>query len=191
MLKTNDIEKLLLNKMSLGLTKDAGYDCPSGRRYVELRNVMFLVDKPYIFKNMKKYGRISPQWYEDNYTPKAATQIDNVVNRIVSCPETRQAVILMSDENGMMVDNICTMYMHIMLEKKENGQYDMEYIVHMRSSDAIEFGNDIEWHFKLLSTIKLQLMNHGLDICQNVKVIWVADTFHVYDHCFGNIFGND
>ena len=187
MFKTKDVETLLLKKIFEGPLKDAGEECPSGRYYIELRNICFQVDKPYIFKELKKYDRIDPQWYVDNYEPKIGDQLDNVIERIFKHPETRQAVILMSDENGMMTDNVCTMYMHIMLDKAENGSYDMDYIVHMRSSDVIEFGNDIEWHFKIASLIHYKLSDCGMNINKDVRFIWDADTFHLYDHCWDKI----
>ena len=187
MLKTKDIETLLLNKVLTGPLKDAGYDCPSGRHYVELRNVCFKVDKPYIFEELKKYDRIDPIWYDENYSPKIKDQIGYVVSRILDNPETRQAVLVMSDENGINTDNICTMYMHIMLDKVDDETYDMDYIVHMRSSDAIEFGNDMEWHNKVAFIIKYMLQSYGMKINDKVRFIWNADTFHVYDHCYNEI----
>jgi len=190
MLKTRDIETLLFEKVLTGPLKDAGYDCPSGRYYVELRNVCFQVDKMYIFEELKKYDRIDTTWYDENYTPKIKNQIGNVVDRIVENPETRQAVLVMSDENGMNTDNICTMYMHIMLDKVDDGSYDMDYIVHMRSSDAIEFGNDMEWHYKIAFIIKFMLANAGLNVNQEVRFIWNADTFHLYDHSYEKIRSN-
>ena len=92
----------------------------------------------------------------------------------------------MSDAEGMMTDNICTMYMHVMLDKNELGLYYMDYIVHMRSSDAIEFGNDIKWHMKIISKIRAALHERNIPIC-NCRIMWNADTFHVYEHCFKKI----
>lgn len=186
MLKTKDIEQLLLDKINASALKDTGYQCESGSRYVELRNICFTVDKPYIFKCLQSYDRVSPRWYEENYTPKIGKQLDNVIDRIADNPLTRQAVILMSDSNGMMTDNVCTMYMHVMLDRNELGSYDMDYIVHMRSSDAVEFGNDIKWHMKIISMIRAALYAREVPVC-TCKVIWNADTFHVYDNCFEKI----
>ena len=31
---------------------ETGYDCPSGLEYVEIRNALFEVDKPYIFDKL-------------------------------------------------------------------------------------------------------------------------------------------
>lgn len=187
MLNTKDIKTLLVNKILKGPVKDAGENCPSGRYYVELRNVCFQVDKPYIFALLKKYDRIDPQWYVENYEPKLGNQLENVVDRILKWPETRQAVILMSDENGMMTDNVCTMYMHIMLDKAKDGSYDMDYIVHMRSSDVVEFGNDFEWHFKIAAIINYKLVKAGLNVNNEIRFIWNADTFHMYDSCYNKI----
>ena len=89
----------------------------------------------------------------------------------------------------MVTDNICTMYMHVMLDKAENGNYDMDYIVHMRSSDAVEFGNDMEWHYKIAFIIKFMLENAGVKVNKEVRFIWNADTFHLYKESVDKLFG--
>ena len=189
MLNTKDMETMLLKKALTGPIKETGYECESGNSYIELRNVCFQVDKPYIFEELPKYDRVTSEWYDANYTPKIANQLENVIRRIVENPLTRQAVILMSDENGIVTDNICTMYMHIMLDKAENGNYDMDYIVHMRSSDAIEFGNDMEWHLKIASLIRYMLCERGVKVNEAVRFIWNADTFHLYKETVDKLFG--
>lgn len=186
--KTNDIKYKLLKEVKWGRIKDCGYDCPSGRKYVEIRNALFEVDKPYIFEQAKSYSRVTKDWYKVHYDPilYRNNQFEGLIKKLANNPLTRQAIIYMGDSSEYLNGDevICTMYMHIFLNHIKDNEYEMEYIVHMRSNDAIEFGNDIQWHYKIISKIAKFLLNdYNINII-NTKVIWNADSFQIYKQYF-------
>ena len=194
-MKTEDIKNLLINEINYYCVKQTGYDCLSGNEYVEIRNALFEVDKAYIFECAKAYKRVSEQWYEENYDPilNRNNQFEKLINKLGSNPCTRQAIIYMGDSseynNGDAV--ICTMYMHVFLDHIEDNVYNMEYIVHMRSNDAIEFGNDIQWHKKIIDKIAKSLQeNFNINII-DTNITWNADTLHVYKQYFNLILTNE
>ena len=182
MLKTDDIKYLLLRELKNNRIKDSGYNCFNGIRYVEIRNVIFEVDKNKIFDNIPPLERMTPQWYEENYDPilNRNNQLEKCVQKLIDNPNSRQAVIIMGDVNEY--DNeafICTMYMHIFLVQLDNGHYIFEYVVHMRSNDVIEFDTDILWHHKIINKIIGLLKDHY--IFDDIKIYWNADTIHLYE----------
>ena len=192
--KTCDIKYKLLKELKCGRIKETGYDCLSGSEYIEIRNALFEVDKDYIFDNIRMYDRVPEQWYVENYDPilKRNNQFDNFINKIGKNPLTRQAILFMGDSSEYEIGDgmICTMYMHVFLDHIEDNVYNMEYIVHMRSNDAIEFGNDIKWHKKIIDKI-IGFLNKLFNInIKDTKIIWNADSFHVYKEYFNLILHN-
>jgi len=182
MYKTSDIKNLLLQELHNHNIKDCGYDCFNGRKYVELRNVIFEVDKGKIFDNIPQLERMTPDWYIENYDPilYRNNQLAKCIKKLIDNPNSRQAVIIMGDVNEFDYPVfICTMYMHMFLIENENGNYDFEYTVHMRSNDAIEFDTDIIWHHtvidKIINALKLF---YKID---NIRIYWNADTIHLYE----------
>lgn len=190
-MKTEDIKNLLVNEIQKGNIKETGYDCLSGLEYVEIRNALFEVDKPYIFDKIKSYDRVTSNWYKINYDPLLYKndQFNKFINKLGNNPLTRQAVLFMgsTDEYDNGNEMICTMYMHVFLNKIENDNYTMDYVVHMRSNDAIEFGNDIQWHLKLIDKISKFLFSLFYINIIDTKIIWNADSLQVYKEYFNII----
>ena len=192
-MKTKDIKDLLIKEIQKGNIKQTGYMCLSGSEYIEIRNALFEVDKPYIFDNVKSYERVPDSWYVENYDPILLrnNQFENFINKLGNNPLTRQAIIFMGDTSEYNGDGmICTMYMHVFLDHIKDNDYNMEYIVHMRSNDAIEFGNDIQWHHKIIDKIIGFLSKlYNINII-DTNIIWNADSFHVYKDYFNLILNN-
>lgn len=188
MLNTNDIRYLLLEELKNNNVKDAGYDCFNGRQYVELRNVIFHVDKDKIFDEVPPLERMTPQWYEENYDPilNKNNQFEKCIKKLRENPATRQAVIIMGDINEFDYPVfICTMYMHIFLDSNDDGTYNLEYTVHMRSNDAIEFDTDVQWHRKIINRIIEKIKDKYY--IKDVNMFWNADTIHLYSHFWNEI----
>lgn len=185
-----EIRKAFIDKIRNGEIKETGYDCPSGNEYVELLFIQFIVERDYIFPEVPKLDRVKYQWYIDNYDPilEYNDQFNKCIDKLGKNYKTRQAVLMMGDvaeidENYV----ICTIYMHIFLDKIDDGTYNMTYIVHMRSNDAIEFGNDIIWHKNLIARIRTALKEKYGYITNTPTIVWDADSFHVYREFFEQI----
>ena len=116
-------------------------------------------------------------------------QFNKFIHKLGNNPLTRQAVLFMGsvDEYDNENEMICTMYMHVFLNKIENDNYTMDYVVHMRSNDAIEFGNDIRWHLKLIDKISKFLFSLFYINIIDTKIIWNADSLQVYKEYFNSI----
>ena len=184
--KVNDIKHKLLKELKWGRIKDCGYNCTSGRKYVEIRNALFEVDRFKIFENIPPLEHMSTLWYDENYDPilERNNQFNKCIYKLLENPNTRQAVIIMGDVNEFDNDPlfICTMYMHIFLNHIKDNDYELEYIVHMRSNDAIEFDTDILWHYTVINRMIKQLkVKYNI---VNKKIIWNADTIHLYSQFF-------
>lgn len=178
MLKTNDIKNGLLIELENNNIYDCGYDCNNGRRYVELRNVVFEVDKPQIFDTIPPLERMVDAWYEENYDPilDKNNQLNKAINSLITNNMSRHGVVFMgSPEEHDNEYFICTMYMHFSIV---NGY--LEYVVHMRANDAIEFDTDVKWHKKVYAYIMRRLKMNGLDVKEK-NIIWIADTIHLYE----------
>ena len=157
-------------------------NCTNGNEYIELRNVIFEVDKNYIFPNIE--NNMSMDWYIQNYDPilDIDNQYNNMINEIVLNYETRRAIIVMNTMNEYDNDNfICTSYIHLFVDyNKDENIYYVQYIVHMRSNDVIEFQTDIMWHDKLFDKIIADLTSKTNKIFKRTNIIWNADTLHLY-----------
>ena len=150
MLNISDIRKLLIQEVVCRNIKETGYDCLNGNRYVEIRNVVFECDEDCIFAHIPKLPYMEDDWYEKNYDPLLYNddQLIRCLNKIADNPNTRQAVIIMSSTDNLQ----CTMYMHVSLLKNK-GEYELEYSVHMRSNDAVEFRTDYQWHKQVYAKV--------------------------------------
>ena len=188
MYKTNDIRELLIKELEQNNIKETGYACTSGIRYVELRHIIFEVDKLKVFDEIPPLAHMGPQWYIDNYDPilERNNQFENCIKKLLDNPNSRQAVIIMGDVSEFNNPTfICTMYMHLFLVKQSNGHYIFEYIVHMRSNDVIEFDSDILWHKKIID--KIENVLNKFYIIDDTKIYWCADTIHLYEQFWNKI----
>ena len=181
MLKVKDIRKSLINEIHNGTVKEVGYKCLNGDRYIEIRNVVFECDEDCIFSNIPKLPYLEDSWYAENYSP-LLLQDDQLVkawNKLADNPNSRQAVIIISSTDNLQ----CTMYMHVSLIKCNEG-YELEYVVHMRSNDSIEFRSDLKWH----KNVYKYLFNR-LSIFYDLKrknIIWNVDSLQLYEQYFGD-----
>lgn len=184
MLTTKDVRKLLIDEVIAGNIHSTGYDCPSGNLFYEVRNVVFYCDRCYICDKMHKYDRVDEQWYVDNYEAviRRTDQIGKCVKKLVENPSTRQALIMISGPDMFYEDPVCTLFSHITLDRRSSNDletYSMTYTVHMRSSDAIEFGNDYIWHVKIAKEI-VGLLADKCVFIDDIHIVWVADSLHIY-----------
>lgn len=189
MLKTKDIRDLLISEIKNNNIKDSGYECVNGRKYVEIRNYIFEVDEPYIFDIPITDERMSPEWYDEFYDWRIRYQIPGVINYLCQNPNTRRAVLSLNQEQEIYDPQgyVCTMYMHIFLDKKSDNEYDIEYCVHMRSNEAFDFCSDVRWHNKILDEIVKELEERMMWKINKKNLIWNVDSFHVYEKHFNDI----
>ena len=183
MLKTNDVRNLIKLEIHNGNVKDCGYDCLNGRKYVEIRNVVFECDKGCIFDNIPQLPYMEDDWYINNYDPILFkdNQFGKCVWKLYKNPMSRQAVIIMSSTDNLQ----CTMYMHVSLLPLPNDTYELEYVVHMRSNDAVEFRTDYEWHRGVY-----EKLYNELSLVYKLKeknIIWNVDSLQLYSQYFEDV----
>ena len=180
MKKTHDIKLLLSKELNASHIRETGYDCDEGNRYVEIRNVVFEVDKPYIFESDRE--KMDDSWYIENYEPRIIPQLENLVDRIVENPFTRQAVLVLAGQNELETPGfICTIYTHIFLDKINENEYDIEYSVHMRSNNVIDFNTDIRWNEKIFGIIIKKIEERTNWKLNKKNIVWFADSIHIYE----------
>lgn len=187
MLNNNDVRSLLIQEVCGHNIKDCGYDCMNGRRYVEIRNVVFECTEDCIFRNIGKLPYLEDDWYEKNYDPILLkdNQLQKCIDKLIENPNTRQAVIIMSSTDNLQ----CTMYIHVSLIKKGVNTYELEYSVHMRSNDSVEFRSDYQWHINLYNNIyyalKTALTCNIILVKKNI--IWCVDSLQLYEQYFPDV----
>lgn len=189
MLDTSDIRKQLINEYLAGNIKDTGYDCENGDKYVEVRNVIFEVDKPCIFDEIViENKRMDENWYIRSYDPRIENQFSSLIERIVENPNTRQAVLVLAQQDELETPGyVCTIYMHVFLDKKNDNEYDVEYSVHMRSNDSIDFVTDVQWHNKIFNRIMKELKEKTNWKLNRRNIIWNVDSIQLYSQYFDKI----
>ena len=171
---TNDIYEELRQKDVQQLHIDAGYKTLHGRYFVELRNVMFLCDKDYVVPDREEYEEVSTlDWYYENYWSIIEPQFNNLISILKHNKNSRRGILSYYDHlnEQMMPTMICTMYTNCRIINDT-----LEYVVHMRSSDAIEYQSDIRWHKHIASKISKELLGDP----DKFYIIWCADSFHMY-----------
>ena len=185
--KTGDIRYALYREGVYSHFHTSGHVLPQqGREYVELRNVTFQCDKDYII-DVPEYENLEDlSWYAKNYEPLVVWQLENVIQKLVDDPDTRQAVIQFYDpdkDEKARSNMICTMYVSLRLDKvsAECDSQVMTYTVHMRSSDVRELRSDLRWHKRVMLEISKEL-SHRLnkDVWCN-PIIWYADSQQCWD----------
>ena len=181
MLKTKDIKEQLLHKYDYGFFRETGYNCVNGKRYVDLRHVIFIVDKPYIFEESLDFEpRMDKEWYDKNYWPRIDNQINGLVDTLINNPCSRQATLVLARQDEYDTnDHICTMYSHVFLDTIVDNTYAIEYSVNLRSSDAFDFVSDVKWNTLVVDTILDKLVEKtGWQILK-LPIIWHADSFQL------------
>lgn len=183
MLNVNDIRNLLIEQVSLNNIKETGYNCLNGNKYVELRNVVFECTEDCIFANIPQLKTATDKWYEENYTPLLYKddQFIKCWNKLVDNPNSRQAVIIISSTDNLQ----CTMYVDVSLINIKDDIYQLEYVVHMRSNDSVEFRTDLKWHKKVY-----EALYRKLNIYYNLErknIIWFANSLQLYSQYFTKV----
>lgn len=84
-----------------------------------------------------------------------------------------------------MHDFMCTYAVQCFLNDSEDDSYTLDYIVYMRSNDAIfGFNNDALWHIHVHHLMREELekrMNKKINIG---KLFWNAASLHIYERHF-------
>lgn len=182
MLNVNDIRNLLIEQISLNNIKETGYNCLNGNKYVELRNVVFGCTEDCIFANIPQLETATDEWYEENYTPLLYKdeQLERCWNKLVNNPNSRQAVIIISSTDNLQ----CTMYVDVSLIKHDY-KYELEYVVHMRSNDSVEFRTDLKWHKKVYEYLFEKLSKYY--VLERKNIIWFANSLQLYSQYFPKV----
>lgn len=188
MIKTNDVNQLLVNEIINNNIKDSGYNNRNGRYYVEIRNVIFEADKNYIFENINKLDKFDDNWYIKHYESRFASQYQFLINKILFNPFTRQAILILPNYNDIEKNNQypCTIFIHIFLNTFKDG-FEVEYIVHMRSSDVIDYQTDLIWNNKIYNKIIKDLEKQTNWKLYRKNIIFNVDSIQVYKNYFNKI----
>lgn len=192
MLKTEDVKELLKDQILCGIVKDVGYNCENGSKYVEIRNVIFEADKPSIFNVYRDKERMDPQWYVTYYEPRINPQFDKCIQYLIENPNTRRAILALNEEDEIFHPEgyVCTVFIHFFLDKIADNEYATEYIVHLRSNDAIDYPTDYKWNNKIYDRIINEVTKRTGWKLYKKNIIWNVDSLHVYSQFFDYIINN-
>lgn len=127
-------------------------------------------------------------WSEEN-----KNQFDSCVKRLLDDPHTREACMIYNrpsmqidcNANGMH-DFMCTYATQMFLNevRTDNKIYQLDYIVFMRSNDAVYgFCNDSIFAMYVQSKLVDTLNKQGLNTIKG-DIIWNAGSLHVYERHF-------
>ncbi len=172
-LKTKDIYKIFLELIQ---NRDTWkYDKATNQHFVEIQDCHFIADSKYIVEHNKII--YSTQWYRDHYDPALDyMQLLNNLNFLKDDQYSRKAFIYM----GNKYDNsICTTGIQMILDNNK-----LNWIVNMRSNNAIIYSTDYDWHngwydhaIFMLSEMRGQKIEKG-------TIYWNACSMHVYEEDF-------
>ena len=132
-------------------------------------------------------------WSKDNYE-----QYKHCLQKLIEDPHTREACMIYNrpsmqeeyNKNGMH-DFCCTYAVQCFLNEDNSGRYHLNYIVYMRSNDAVfGFDNDALWHMHVQERLSRDLFGNiptlteitGPIICD--PIVWNAGSLHVYERHF-------
>ena len=126
-------------------------------------------------------------WSEENYN-----QYEHCLNKLVEDNHTREACMIytrpsIQDEYNMngMHDFICTYSVQCFLNEDENNEKQLDYIVYMRSNDAVfGFDNDAIWHGFVQHKLAQDLTDKLGETVKVGKMYWNAGSLHVYERHF-------
>lgn len=138
-----------------------------------------------------KDGKINSNYGWCIWSKENSNQLDYCIKRLIDDPHTREACMIYNrpsmqvdcNLNGMH-DFMCTYSTQVFLNEVRSNVYQLDYIVFMRSNDAV-FGycNDYMWH-KSVQSLMVDLLNkEGLNVILG-NMIWNAASLHVYERHF-------
>lgn len=125
------------------------------------------------------------------YSDENYNQFESCVNKLIADPYTREACMIYSrpsiqqeyNKNGMH-DFICTYSVQCFINNINNDNY-LDYIVYMRSNDAIYgFCNDSLWHITVMNRLKERLSKELNENIKLGKLYWNAGSLHIYERHF-------
>lgn len=199
------------------------------RKTVELQNVQFEVDKPWIVREPNKdYFKRELDWYKSqslnvNDIPGGApdmwvacasslgyinsnygwmifskdnyNQYNSCLNKLIEDPHTREACMIYNRPSMQidyckdgMHDFCCTYAIQCFLNDTKDNNYELKYIVYMRSNDAIYgFNNDALWHLEVQAMLAKDLSKKLSTTIICAPIIWNCGSLHVYERHFNKL----
>ena len=163
----------------------------NGDKYAELIDVHFDCDKDYIVDVLD--DTFYDEWYEENYDPliyseELGNQYINCINNMIGDEFSRRGIMQFINPvkffSGQVKDQICTAYVQCILRHIDDENAHLDYIVNMRSNNAIEFRYDLKWQTALRNKIASEL---SFILDKNILtpyIKWNAGSFHVYNRDF-------
>ena len=163
----------------------------NGEKYAELIDVHFDCDRPYIVDVLD--DTFFDEWYEENYDPlihsdEFGNQYNNCINQLISDDFSRRGIMQFINPtkffSGQVKDQICTAYVQCILRHIDDEFANLDYIVNMRSNNAIEFRYDLKWQTALRNRIAGELSDILDKTVLTPYIKWNAGSFHVYNRDF-------
>lgn len=160
----------------------------NGKQMVELNNVLFTADKGSITPELSEFDSFDDSWYIKEYEPilfsyRLGDQYNNVLNKLIDSPTTRQAFICMTSQLELTTatpGQICTIGMSLNI--KSSGY--LNYTVLMRSNELIRYQSDFLWHHKIYSKL-IKDIKERTGICyKKSPITWYAASFHCLEDNF-------
>lgn len=133
-----------------------------------------------------KNGKINSNYGWCVYSEENGYQYQNAVKQLLDNSESRRSCMIYNrpsmqtdyNKDGMD-DFMCTFATQHFIRNRE-----LIYIVMMRSQDAVYgFFNDFYWHCHVYDQMFTQLSKKLVNL-QKGKMIWIANSFHVYERHF-------
>jgi len=131
-------------------------------------------------------GKVNSNYGWCIYSTENGSQYQSAINQLLEDSESRRSCMIYNrpsmqtdyNKNGMN-DFICTFATQHFIRNTE-----LIYVVMMRSQDAIYgFFNDFYWHCIVYDQMYTQLRKKFVNL-QRGKMIWIANSFHVYERHF-------
>lgn len=123
---------------------------------------------------------------DENYN-----QFENCIKHLVDDPYTREACMIYNRPSMQqdycrdgMHDFMCTYSVQCFLNETERG-YALDYIVYMRSNDAVfGFNNDALWHIHVHHLMREELEKRTNVPIELGELKWNAASLHIYERHF-------
>ena len=173
-MEESNIKERLIQEFQNGNIIDSGYRSIHGRYYVEIMDCHFKVDKGYIFENIPAYeGMEVENWYMENYYPLIKPQLNQMLQQLNDNIWSRRAILTYNNPDDITV---CTNYTNCLI-RADGPNNILNYFVHMRANDAVEYRTDALWHRYVIEEFIIPNLKWNID---KFIVHWNADTFHWY-----------